>query len=90
MSRRRLELAGPRAPQLASSMARSMSLGSVFAAGSAALAGAYMLTRPGDRLAAARRRFARRDLMPARPSRSSHRHARHLRPESGTLAAGPP
>ena len=61
MTRRRLELAGPRAPQLASSMARSMSIGSVFAAGSAALAGAYLLTRhnPADRLAAARRRFSR-------------------------------
>lgn len=61
MTRRRLELAGPRAPELASSMARSLSLGTVFAAGSAALAGAYMLTRHryGDRLSAARRRFTR-------------------------------
>ena len=61
MARRRLELAGPRAPELASSMARSMSVGSVIAAGSAALAGAYLLTRHtyGDRLAAARRRFTR-------------------------------
>nr|WP_255428201.1 hemerythrin domain-containing protein [Ramlibacter cellulosilyticus] len=61
MTRRRLELAGPRAPELASSMARAMSLGSIFAAGSTALAGAYMLTRHryGDRLAAARNRFAR-------------------------------
>src|SRR3954471_21473804 len=45
MTRRRLELAGPRAPELASSMARSLSLGSLFAAGSAALSGAYLLTR---------------------------------------------
>jgi hypothetical protein len=61
MTKRRLELAGPRAPELASSMARSMSLGTVIAAGSAALAGAYLLTRHryGDRLAAARSRFAR-------------------------------
>lgn len=61
MTRRRLELTGPRAPELASSMARSLSLGTVFAAGSAALAGAYMLTRHryGDRLGAARRRFTR-------------------------------
>jgi hypothetical protein len=61
MTKRRLELAGPRAPELASSMARSMSVGTVIAAGSAALAGAYLLTRHryGDRLAAARSRFAR-------------------------------
>jgi hypothetical protein len=61
MNRRRLELAVPRAPELASSIARGMSLGSVFAAGSAALAGALLLTRHrhGDRLTAARKRFAR-------------------------------
>ena len=59
MTRRRLELAGPRTPELASSMARSLSLGSVFAAGSAALAGVSLLTRHRDRLAAARNRFAR-------------------------------
>lgn len=61
MTRRRLELAGPRAPELASSMARSMSAGTVVGIGSAMLAGAYLLTRgrPGDRLAAARSRFAR-------------------------------
>jgi hypothetical protein len=61
MTRRRLELAGPRAPELASSMARSMSVGTVIAAGSAALAGAYLLTRHHypHRLAAARRRFSR-------------------------------
>jgi hypothetical protein len=45
MNKRRLELAGPRTPELASSVARSMSLGSVAAAGSAMLAGAYLLTR---------------------------------------------
>ena len=62
MTRRRLELAGPRTPELASSMARSLSAGSIVAAGSALLAGAQMLTRHryGDRLAAARSRFARR------------------------------
>ena len=61
MTKRRLEIAGPRAPELASSVARSMSLGTVIAAGSAALAGAYLLTRHryGDRLAAARGRFSR-------------------------------
>lgn len=45
MNKRRLELAGPRTPELASSVARSLSLGSVAAAGSAMLAGAYLLTR---------------------------------------------
>lgn len=61
MTRRRLELAGPRAPELASSMARSLSPGTIVAAGSALLAGAYLLTRHrhGDRLAAARSRFTR-------------------------------
>ncbi|WP_332827277.1 hemerythrin domain-containing protein [Ramlibacter sp.] len=62
MTRRRLELAGPRTPQLASSMARSLSAGSIVAAGSALLAGAQLLTRHryGDRLGSARSRFARR------------------------------
>lgn len=61
MTRRRLELAGPRAPELASSMARSIGPGSLVAAGSALLAGAYLLTRRphGDRLAGARSRFTR-------------------------------
>lgn len=61
MTRRRLELTGPRAPELASSMARSMSTGTLMGIGSAMLAGAYLLTRHryGDRLAAARSRFAR-------------------------------
>jgi len=61
MTRRRIELAGPRTPELASSMARAMSLGSLFAAGSTALTAAHMFTRHryGDRLAAARNRFAR-------------------------------
>jgi hypothetical protein len=61
MTKRRLELSAPRTPEIASSVARSLSVGSVLAAGSAALAGAYMLTRHhyGDRLAAARRRFSR-------------------------------
>jgi hypothetical protein len=62
MNRRRLELAGPRTPELASSMARSISAGTLVGIGSAMLAGAYLLTRhnPGDRLAAQRSRFARR------------------------------
>jgi hypothetical protein len=61
MTRRRLELAGPRATELASSMARSLSAGSIVAAGSALLAGACLLTRNkhGDRLAAGRSRFTR-------------------------------
>jgi Hemerythrin HHE cation binding domain len=61
MTKRRLELTGPRAPELASSMARSMSVGTLMAMGSAAMAGAYLLTRHryGDRLVAARRRFTR-------------------------------
>jgi hypothetical protein len=61
MTKRRLELAGSRTPELASSMARSLSAGSIVAAGSALLAGAQLLTRHryGDRLAAARSRFTR-------------------------------
>jgi hypothetical protein len=61
MTRRRLELAGPRTPELASSMARSLSAGSIVAAGSALLAGAQLLTRHryGDRLGGVRGRFAR-------------------------------
>lgn len=61
MNRRRLELAGRRTPELASSMARSVSAGGILAAGSAMLAGAYLLTRHrvGDRLASARRRTTR-------------------------------
>ena len=61
MTRRRLELTGSRAPELASSMARSMTPSSIVEAGSALLAGAYLLTRHrhGDRLAAGRSRFTR-------------------------------
>ena len=61
MTKRRLELAAPRTPELASSMARSMSSGTLVGIGSAMLAGAYLLTRHryGDRLAAARSRFTR-------------------------------
>ena len=61
MTRRRLELTGRARAGVASSMARSMSPGSLVAAGSALLAGAYLLTRHqyGDRLAAGRSRFAR-------------------------------
>lgn len=61
MAKRRLELTAPRTPELASSMVRSLSVGSVIAAGSAALAGAYLLTRHryGDRPAASRSRFGR-------------------------------
>jgi hypothetical protein len=62
MTRRRMELVGPRTPEIASSMARSMSLGTVVAAGGALLAGAQLLTRHrfGDRFAAARKRFGAR------------------------------
>jgi hypothetical protein len=61
MTRRRLELAGPRTPELASSMARSLSAGGIVAAGGALLAGAQLLTRHryGDRLRSVRSRFAR-------------------------------
>lgn len=61
MTRRRLELTAPRAPELASSMARSLSMGTLAAVGSTAFAGAYLLTRHrfGDPLRAARNRFAR-------------------------------
>jgi len=61
MTRRRLALAGPRTPELAGAVARSLSVGSMLAAGSAALAGAQMLMRHrhGDRLAAARDRYNR-------------------------------
>jgi hypothetical protein len=45
MNRRRLELAAPRTPQLASSMVRSLSTGGVMAAASALLGGAYLLSR---------------------------------------------
>jgi hemerythrin superfamily protein len=45
MTRRRLELAAPRTGELAGSMVRSMSMGTMLAAGSAMLAGAYLLTR---------------------------------------------
>jgi hypothetical protein len=61
MTRRRLELAGPRTGELASSMARSVGSGTVIGLGSMVLAGAYLLTRGkyGDRLAGARSRFSR-------------------------------
>lgn len=64
MARRRLELAGPRTPELASSMARSLSMGTMLALGTTALAGAQLLTRHrfGDRLGAARNRFTRGTL----------------------------
>jgi hypothetical protein len=45
MNKRRLELAGRRTPELASSIARSMSGGAVLAAAGAVLAGAQLLTR---------------------------------------------
>ena len=61
MTRRRLELAGPRTPELASSVARSMGSGTLVGLGSMMLAGAYLLTRGkyGNRLASARARFSR-------------------------------
>jgi hypothetical protein len=46
MTKRRLELAAPRTPELAGSLARSMSMGTVLATASAVLAGGYLLTRP--------------------------------------------
>ena len=45
MTKRRLELAGRRAPEMASSLARSMSPRSLMAAGSAVLGAAFLLTR---------------------------------------------
>lgn len=45
MTKRRLELAARRTPEMASSIARSMSLGTVMAVGSTMLAGAHLLTR---------------------------------------------
>lgn len=45
MTRRRLELLGRRSPELASSVARSMSPGTLVAMGGVALAGVQMLTR---------------------------------------------
>lgn len=62
MARRRMELVGPRTPEIASSMVRSMSVGAVAAAGSAVLAGAQLLTRQrfGSGLGSARRRFGAR------------------------------
>lgn len=45
MTRRRLELTAPRTPELASSMVRSISLGSVAAAGQLMAAGASLMTR---------------------------------------------
>ncbi|TWO72456.1 hemerythrin domain-containing protein [Caenimonas sedimenti] len=51
MTRRRLELTAPRTPELASSMARSLSLGTAVAAGTALISGASLLARhrgPGE------------------------------------------
>lgn len=45
MNKRRLELMGPRGRELAGSMARSLSTGSVLAAASEMLAGGYLLSR---------------------------------------------
>ena len=45
MNKRRLELAAPRTPELASSLARSMSAGTLLAAGSAMLGAVSLLTR---------------------------------------------
>jgi hemerythrin superfamily protein len=51
MMKRRLELSSARSGEIAGSMARSMSVGTVLAAGSAMLAGAWLLTshRPPSR-----------------------------------------
>ena len=45
MTRRRLELAGRRTPEYASSLARSFSAGALLSAGSAVLSGVHLLTR---------------------------------------------
>lgn len=45
MTRRRLALTAPRAPELASSLAKSMGKGTLVAGASALLGGAYLLTR---------------------------------------------
>jgi hypothetical protein len=45
MNKRRIELAGRRTPELASSIARSLSPGTLLAAGSAMLSGAHLLSR---------------------------------------------
>lgn len=45
MNKRRLELAAPRTPEIASSVARSLSPGTLIAAGGAMLAGACLLAR---------------------------------------------
>jgi hemerythrin superfamily protein len=60
MTRRRLELTGTRAPEVASSVARSMSAGTLFAAGSALLSGAQLLMRGRNKpRILGRNRFAR-------------------------------
>lgn len=60
-AKRRVELTGQRAPEVASSVARSLSGRSLAAAGSALLTGAYLLTRHrnGPRAWARRAGFAR-------------------------------
>ena len=45
MTKRRLELTAARTPELASSVARSLSLGTLMAGGTAVLAGAQLLAR---------------------------------------------
>ena len=45
MNKRRIELAGRRTPELASSLARSLSPGALLAAGSAMLSGVHLLSR---------------------------------------------
>ncbi len=60
MNKRRLELAGRRAPEMASSMARSITPRSIIAAGSAVLGAAMLLTRrTGPRAWARKTGFAR-------------------------------
>ena len=56
MARRRLELSATRSPELASSVARSMSTGTLMAAGMAVLTGASLLARHRPRTAAWSRR----------------------------------
>jgi hypothetical protein len=49
MTKRRMQLAVPRSGQIAGSMARSMSTGTLLVAAGTLLAGGYLMTRPADK-----------------------------------------
>jgi hemerythrin superfamily protein len=49
MTKRRMQLALPRSGQIAGSMARSMSTGTLLVAAGTLLAGGYLMTRPADK-----------------------------------------